>query len=290
MSLLFNTLFSMKKLLLLLLILPTVIPTTALANITYYNTNIATKTKKIVFNNTSFNYQDYNNVLQAHVSDRGLVNYQQLQANRQKLDRFNQSLARVNSETYNSWSDQEKLAFLINAYNSFTLQSIIDQNPLKKSIRDIPGVWRRRKFAIVGREKSLDNIEHDIIRKDFNEPRIHMALVCAAMSCPILRNEAYTSEKLDVQLDDQTKKFITSDRGFKIDRKQKIVYLSSIFKWYGQDWIASYGTENKFTGSKKERAVLNFISQYLNSQDRQYLEEGQYKISYLNYDWSLNKQ
>ncbi len=219
-----------------------------------------------------------------------MVNYQQLQANRQKLDRFNQSLARVNSENYNSWSDREKLAFLINAYNSFTLQSIIDQNPLKKSIRDIPGVWRRRKFAIAELEKTLDNIEHDIIRKDFNEPRIHMALVCAAMSCPILRNEAYTSEKLDVQLDDQTKKFITSDRGFKIDRKQKIVYLSSIFKWYGQDWIASYGIENKFTGSKKEKAVLNFISQYLNPQDRQYLEEGQYKISYLNYDWSLNKQ
>ena len=290
MSLLFNTLFSMKKLLLLLLILPTVIPTTALANIVYYNTSVANKTKKIVFNNTSFNYQDYNNVLQAHVSDRGLVNYQQLQANRQKLDRFNQSLARVNSETYNSWSDREKLAFLINAYNSFTLQSIIDQNPLKKSIRDIPGVWRRRKFAIAGLEKTLDNIEHDIIRKDFNEPRIHMALVCAAMSCPILRNEAYTSEKLDIQLDDQIRKFITSSQGFKIDRKQNIIYLSSIFKWYGQDWIASYGIENKFTGSKKEKAVLNFISQYLNSQDRQYLEQGNYKISYLNYDWSLNKQ
>ena len=145
-----------------MLILPTVIPTTVLAHIIYYNTNIATKTKKIVFNNTSFNYQDYNNVLQAHVSDRRLVNYQQLQANRQKLDQFNQSLARVNPETYNSWSDREKLAFLINAYNSFTLQSIIDQNPLKKSIRDIHGVWKKRKFKIAGLEKTLDNIEHDI--------------------------------------------------------------------------------------------------------------------------------
>ena len=125
-----------------------------------------------------------------------MVNYQELQANRQKLDQFNQSLARVNPETYKSWSDQEKLAFLLNAYNSLTLQSIIDQNPLKKSIRNIPGVWKRRKFKIAGMEKTLDNIEHDIIRKDFNEPRIHMALVCAAMSCPILRNEAYTSEKL----------------------------------------------------------------------------------------------
>ncbi len=117
-----------------------------------------------------------------------------------------------------------------------------------------------------------------------------MALVCAAMSCPILRNKAYTPEKLDLQLDDQVRKFITSSQGFKIDRDRKIVYLSSIFKWYGKDWIASYGIENKFTGSKKETAVLNFISQYLNSQDRQYLEQGKYKISYLNYDWSLNQQ
>ena len=280
----------MKKLLLLLFILPTVISTTALANIIPNKTNISTKTREIVFNNTSFNYQDYNNVLQTYVGDRGLVNYQELQANRQKLDQFNQSLSRVNTETYKSWSDQEKLAFLLNAYNSLTLQSIIDQNPLKKSIRNIPGVWKRRKFKIAGMEKTLDNIEHDIIRKDFNDPRIHMALVCAAMSCPILRNEAYSAEELDLQLDDQTRKFINSSQGFKIDRERKKVYVSSIFKWYGQDWIASYGTENKFTGSKKQKAVLNFISQYLNPQDRQYLEQGKYKISYLDYDWSLNKQ
>ena len=280
----------MKKLLLLLLILPTVTPTTTLANIIPHQANISTNTKKIVFDNTSFNYQTYNHVLQTYVSDRGLVNYQQLQTNRQQLDQFNQSLATVTTETYNSWSETEKLAFLLNAYNSFTLQSIIDQNPLKNSIRDISGVWKGRKFVITGSAKTLDNIEHDIIRKDFNEPRIHMALVCAAMSCPILRNEAYTAEELDAQLDDQTRKFITSPQGFKIDREQKIVYLSSIFKWYGQDWLPNYGTENKFTGSKKEKAVLNFISQYLNSQDRQYLEQGKYKISYLNYDWSLNKQ
>ena len=280
----------MKKLLLLLLILPAVIPTTALANIISQETNITTVTKKIVFNNTSFNYQNYNSVLRTYVSDRGLVNYQQLQANRQELDKFNQSFAMVSPETYNSWSEQEKLAFLINAYNSFTLQSIIEQNPLKKSIRDIPGVWKRRKFAIAGMEKTLDNIEHDIIREEFNEPRIHMALVCAAMSCPILRNEAYTAEELDAQLDDQTRKFITSSQGFKIDREQNIVYLSSIFKWFGKDWIANYEIENKFNGSKKEKAVLNFIGQYLDSQDLQYLERGKYKISYLKYDWSLNKQ
>ena len=280
----------MPKLLLLLLLLSPLISTRALANIVNQKKNTSTQTQNIVLNNKSFNYQTYDNILKQYVSDRGLVNYQELQLNRQELDQFNQTLGSVNSQTYNNWSNPEKLAFLINAYNSLTLQSIIDQNPLKKSIRDIPGVWKRRQFAIAGVAKTLDNIEHDIIRKEFNEPRIHMALVCAAMSCPILRNQAYNPENLDRQLDDQTRKFITSSQGFKIDRQQNIVYLSSIFKWYGQDWISSYGTETQFTGSKKEKAVLNFISQYLNTQERQYLEQGQYKISYLKYDWSLNKQ
>ena len=280
----------MPKLLSFLLLLSPLIPTIALANIVTQNKPIIIKNQNIASNNQSFNYQIYDKILQQYVSDHGLVNYQKLQSNRQKLDQFNQSLAVVNSQTYNNWTETEKLAFLINAYNSFTLESIIDQNPLKKSIRDIPGVWQRRKFAIAGLTKTLDNIEHEIIRKEFNEPRIHMTLVCAAMSCPILRNEAYTSEKLNSQLDNQTRKFINSAQGFRIDRQQKIVYLSSIFKWYGQDWIPNYSAENKFTGSKKEKAVLNFISQYLDNQDSQYLEQGQYQISYLKYDWSLNKQ
>lgn len=280
----------MKKILLLLLFLPTIIPSTGLAQVINPAANTIPNNSNVLLAQNSFNYQTYNNVLKTYVSDRGLVNYQKLQTNRQQLDQFNQSLAKVNTTTYDSWSEPEKLAFLMNAYNSFTLQSIIDQSPLKKSIRDISGVWKRRKFAIAGRSKTLDNIEHDIIRKEFNEPRIHMALVCAAMSCPILRNEAYTAENLDSQLDDQTIKFINSSQGFRIDRDKKVVYLSSIFKWYGQDWIPNYGIDNKFAGNRKEKAVLNFISQYLSSQDRQYLEQGNYKVSYLNYDWSLNKQ
>lgn len=240
--------------------------------------------------NEPFNYQDYALVLGTYVNERGLVNYSALKANRQLLDRFNQSLAKVEANTYKSWSKSEKLAFLINAYNAFTLQSIIDQEPLKKSIRDIPGVWKSRKFQVASSSKTLDNIEHDTIRKDFDEPRIHAALVCAAMSCPPLRNEPYLAKQLDQQLDDQVNDFIANSQGFRIDRQNNKVYLSSIFKWYGKDWINSYGVESKFSGSKKEKAVLNFLSNYLSLEERQYIEDGQYKVSYLNYDWSLNKQ
>lgn len=246
--------------------------------------------KVSIANVEPFNYQDYALVLSNYVNDKGLVNYSELQANRQILDRFNQSLALVDANTYKSWSEPEQLAFLINAYNSLTLQSIIDQEPLVKSIRDIPGVWKSRKFQVAGSSNTLDNIEHDTIRKYFNEPRIHAALVCAAMSCPPLRNEPYVRERLDEQLDDQVNNFINSPHGFRIDRQAKKVYLSSIFKWYGKDWIDTYSIKDKFAGSQKEKAVLNFLSNYLSPQERQYLEEGQYKVTYLNYDWSLNKQ
>ena len=238
----------------------------------------------------SFNYEDYAAVLTTYVSPGGLVNYDRLQANRQQLDRFNTALAAVTLSTYSSWHEKEQIAFWINAYNAFTLQSIVDQNPLKKSIRDIPGVWKRRKFTIAGQSKTLDNIEHDTLRVDFNEPRIHVALVCAAISCPPLLNEPYTAANLDAQLDDQVRKFINSPHGFRIDLKEGRVYLSSIFKWYGKDWKQSYSVEDKFTGNASERAVLNFISNYLSPQEREYLAKGNYRIRYLDYDWSLNQQ
>jgi hypothetical protein len=235
-------------------------------------------------------YTDYANILRNYVNDKGLVNYQALQTNAMPLKAFNAALGKVDSATYQSWTEADRLAFLINAYNSFTLESIIDQKPLKKSIRDIFGVWNGRKFELASQSKTLDNIEHQTIRKEFNEPRIHMALVCAAISCPLLRQEPYTGEKLEVQLDEQTQRFLSSPQGLRIDRDRNRVYLSSIFKWFGEDWQKSYAVADQFTGSQTERAVLNFVSNYVSEADRAYLRQGQYKINYLDYNWSLNIQ
>ena len=238
-----------------------------------------------------FSYDDYRATLATYVAEDGKVNYEQLQQNRQGLDRFNALLAAVTPETYQGWSQAEQLAFWMNAYNALTLQSIIDQQPLKKSIRDIPGVWKLRQFDVAQGKKTLDNIEHDTIRPEFNEPRIHAALVCAAMSCPPLRNEPYEAQELEAQLESQVQTFVDNpETGFKIDRDAKQVYLSKIFDWYGDDWKQAYSIKDKFAGSDKERAVLNFISNYLKPEDKTYLEQGDYKISYLDYDWALNKQ
>jgi hypothetical protein len=238
----------------------------------------------------TFDYQDYADVLRTYVNDLGLVNYSGLQANREQLDRFNQSLGAVTPQTYSSWSEMEQIAFLINAYNAFTLQSIIDQNPLKESIKDISGVWNRREFSLAGETRTLNNIEHDLLRKNFNEPRIHVALVCAAMSCPTLLNKPYLSATLNTQLGAQTARFATSPQGFSLDRKEQKVYLSSIFKWYGQDFEQTYGIEDKFRGNSQQQAVLNYLSPALDSGSQMFLEQGDYDVKYLDYDWSLNKQ
>ena len=235
-------------------------------------------------------YALYNDVLSTYVDDAGWVNYADLQQSRQQLDTFNNGLAEVDDATLAGWSEAEQIAFWINAYNSVTLKSIIDQTPIKPSIKDITGVWRLRKHPINETEKTLNNIEHDVLRVDFDEPRLHAAIVCAAISCPPLRNEAFNGENLDAQLDEQVVQWFARPDGVTIDKEAGEVKVSKIFSWFGGDWIPSYGVDTGFTGSKEERAVLNFISNYVSEEDRAYLEAGDYKLSYFDYDWALNNQ
>ncbi|MEL6881655.1 MAG: DUF547 domain-containing protein [Cyanobacteria bacterium J06607_10] len=229
-------------------------------------------------------------VLSTHVDEQGLVSYAELQANREQLDAYNASIQLIDQATYDSWREEEQIALLINAYNSLTLKSIIDESPIKDSIKDITGVWRFKRHGLLQGQQTLNNIEHDILREDFNEPRIHAALVCAAISCPYLRQEPFTGEDLDAQLDDQVRIFISRPEAFEIDRANNEVKLSAIFDWFGGDWVASYGTDDGFAGNEGERAVLNFISGYLNEADSDFLQAGGYDISYSDYDWSLNRQ
>ncbi|MEO0409965.1 MAG: DUF547 domain-containing protein [Cyanobacteria bacterium P01_A01_bin.135] len=236
-----------------------------------------------------YQLDEYAQILDTYVDSKGLVDYEGLQANRQQLDRVVASFGAVTPETYATWSDPEKIAFLINAYNVFTLQSIIDQQPLKSSIRDIPGVWRVRKFDIAGDEQTLDTIEHGVLRKEFDEPRIHAALVCAAISCPPLRSEPFRGEQLDAQLDDQVNQWLEGEHGLKVDEQGDRVAISSIFEWFGEDWVPQYGND-QFPGNDKEKAVLSFISDYVSPETKAYLEQGGYDVTYLDYDWSLNDQ
>lgn len=252
--------------------------------------------------NEAFNYDNYAEVLKSYVDNKGMVNYKQLKANRAKLDSFARELSRLDAQTYIKWSNKDKIAFWINAYNGLTLTAIIDNYPIKSSffrsriypknsIRQISGVWDKKKFNVMGKNRTLEHIEHDILRKQFEEPGIHVAMVCAAMGCPPLRNKPYVGDRLEEQFDDQTRRFLSDPKKFNIDREGGKVSLSPIFKWFGSDFISKYGLEKTLPRlSKSETAVINYLSRIPEEGDRDYLVKGNFKIKYLSYDWSLNEQ
>ena len=247
-------------------------------------------------------YQHFAAALEQYVDDTGLVYYHGLKANPQELKAFVTQLDQLDRIVYGQWNDQEKIAFWINVYNALTLQAIIDNYPIqasfwksaiypKNSIRQIGGVWDELQFGVMGKKMTLDDIEHIVLRTEFNEPRIHIALVCAAIGCPPLRNEPYSGERLDAQLNDQARKFLNNPIKFHLNTQTATVALSPIFKWFGADFVKTYGTDKKFSDhSNAERAVLNFISAYLDDGDLSYLTTGAYSIEYLDYDWSLNER
>jgi hypothetical protein len=244
----------------------------------------------------------YAETLMTFVDDRGMVDYEGLKRNPETLDTYLKYLATVPEQTIEKWSDADKIAFWINTYNALTLKAILNHYPIKSSffrslkypknsIRQISGVWKKLKFTVHNRPMTLEHIEHKILRAQFNEPRIHVALVCAAKGCPPLRIEPYTGQSLDWQLDDQTVTFLAKQDKFKIDRKKGIVYLSSIFKWFGKDFVATYApTTNAGDLNQTLSAVMNYLATHVDALFRPYLYKGQYEVKYLKYDWSLNEQ
>jgi hypothetical protein len=207
----------------------------------------------------------------------------------------------VSESDYTNWSPEEKLSFWINAYNAFTIKAIIDNYPIKgsvfsiyprNSIRQINGVWDKLQFRAVGKTVTLEEIEHEILRKQFNEPRIHFAIVCASLGCHDLRNEAYKADIINEQLENAAIIFINNpQKGVEINSATKVVNISKIFKWFGEDFIDGFGKTLLFNDrDTKDRTVLNFITNHLKSyKQKAFLENNRFKISYLDYDWSLNE-
>jgi hypothetical protein len=249
-------------------------------------------------------YATYARVLSSYVDDKGMVQYKALKAGRADLDQFAGWMGSLKAEEFAGWSRGEKVAFWINAYNALTLKLIIDHYPIKadyfksftypkNSIRQISGAWTGKTFPVMGKKLTLDHIEHKILRAEFKEPRIHMALVCAAMSCPRLYNEPFLGSMLDSQFIIQLKDFLGHSGKFRIDRTKREVHLSKIFKWFSEDFVGVYGVgESRLPGKdKEERAVINYIMSHVSDADRAFLAKSkEYDIEYLKYDWSLNEK
>ena len=204
----------------------------------------------------------WNNLLRDHVSNTGRVDYRGMQTDETKLEAY---LATLGKEVPDdSWSRNEALAYWINAYNAFTIKLILNNWPVA-SIRDLKEPWDQRWIELAGKTYSLNQIEHDIIRPTYREPRIHFALVCAAKSCPPLPNEAFTAQNLDQLLTQRTRNFINDEE--RNVTQEEVVRVSPLFDWYGQD----FGD------------VKAYLNKYLVTDIPASKE-----LSFLDYDWSLN--
>lgn len=234
--------------------------------------------RRIGFLSAAYAQEDdsaFDNSLYAEVLTRFVkgakVDYPALKNDPLMLNSYIKQLGDLRPYRLEAMKKEDKLALYINAYNAFTLK-VIAQNYPVKSIRDIPGVWSRIKFSIAGKELTLEDIEHRILRKEFFEPRIHFALVCASKGCPKLESKPFYAAGLDRQLDGAALKFINDKDKVRLDAPGKTLYISSIFKWFGDDFSDP----------------VEFIRSYLSADDSRIIQEG-VKIRYLNYDWSLNE-
>ena len=228
----------------------------------------------------------WSQVLQKVVKKSGntsTVNYKEIKSDPSQLNAYLKTLESVSEEKFSRFSNDEKLAFLINAYNAFTLKLIVDHYPVK-SIKDTGSLfaspWKRKFFHLFGEERHLDNVEHDMIRKWFNEPRIHFAVNCASIGCPALRNEAFTASQLDKQLEEASVDFLSDKTRNRFNPDTKKLELSSIFKWYGSDFPKKFGSLETFLAPRITS----------NPEHQKIIREKKADLSYLDYDWSLNEE
>ena len=225
-----------------------------------------------------FSHALFDQVLQKYVDSQGRVNYTGLKNNPGMLESYLDLLA-VNAPGDKA-TFQTGLAFWINAYNALTIKGVLDHYPTTsvRKIKPFNGFFSRIKFQVGGRSYTLNDIEHDIIRYKFGDPRIHFALVCASLGCPMLENRAFFPETLEKRLDNATANFINNPEKVRLDRETGVLYLSQIFEWFAEDFEDTHDS------------VINFISEYLLEADAAFLKGTAVQIQYLQYDWHLNAQ
>lgn len=233
-----------------------------------------------------FDNSGWNKILKATVTEDGWVDYEAIRKTLSKdLKAYLDVLS--NTSLKELKTDSEKKAFWINAYNALCVQTLIDSGLPK----EVPHAaffgknnFTQRTYSIAGKIRSLDDIEHGILRKEFKDNRVHAALVCGASSCPRLRPEAYIEKDLDRQLDEEVRSWVQvektkdGERKNYLDQKKGFLFVSKIYDWFKED----------FGGN--DEGVLKFIKRYANDSDREFLEKNKVKLSYLTYSWRLNSQ
>lgn len=240
-----------------------------------------------------FDHGEWDSLLREHVRviDGGIatqVDYSAMAADRSVLKAYLGEVAAIPRSTFDSWPLADQLAFLINAYNAWTVEVILSEYPDINSIRDIgfflSSAWNQDFASLFGEPVTLDEIEHDMIRGWglYQEPRIHFAVNCAAIGCPALRAEAFVGEDLEAQLEDSTKKFLADRSRNYFDNGR--MYISSIFDWYEEDFEMGWGGID---------SVSEFLAGYaleldIDTATASKLRSGDMRIRHLRYEWGLN--
>ena len=225
-----------------------------------------------------FDHAKFDQILKTYVDTEGRVDYNGIAAD----NTFDEYMRTLENAKADALSRDGQLAFWINAYNAVTIDKVIKWKP-KKSVREtfVPGVWTGTKFftsrdhTVAGQRLSQDDIEHEILRKRFQDPRIHFAIVCASTGCPPLPQFAYTAENVQNKLADETRKYLNSKRGLQIDYVENTMMLSKLFDWFAGDFESKSGS------------VTNFIKPYLDEKAMAFIDRMP-KVSYIEYDWALN--
>jgi len=216
------------------------------------------------------------------------VNYAKFKKDEGKLDSYLAKLSSVKQEEFKTWDEKQQLSFLINAYNAFTVKLILSKYPNLKSIKDLGGFfsspWKKNFFELFGEKSNLDHLEHDLIRKKFKEPRIHFAVNCASIGCPMLPNEAFLATSIEEQLENGIRRFLSDRSRNRYNDEKDVIELSSIFKWYGSDFEKGYlGFKSISDVAAKYAALLTN-----NPKFQAKVRTGKVKIIFLEYDWKLN--
>jgi len=232
----------------------------------------------------AFDHQAWDALLKKHVvlldgAKASQLRYAGMVQDRPALRGYLEQLSRVRQEQFDGWSRQEQMAFLINAYNAFTVEKILARYPDLRSIWDFGKLFgnpfKDEFFVLLGRRRSLDWIEHEKLRKGYREPRIHYAVNCAAVGCPMLREEAYAASRLDAQLDEQARRFL-SDRSRNRLRQDRLE-VSKIFDWFKEDF------------EPREAYFARYADVLADAPSEQGMIRGMsVPLRFLDYDWSLN--
>ncbi|MCY3682033.1 MAG: DUF547 domain-containing protein [Gemmatimonadetes bacterium] len=236
----------------------------------------------------TFDYAPLNRMLGRVVNEQGRVDYEAVKTDTD-LQAFVDQLAQISPDTHPVIfpSRADSLAFWINAYNACVLAGVSKAYPISSVTEIAPafGFFKTYQFVVGGRQFTLDEIEHEIIRPQFADPRIHAAINCAAVGCPRLLNEAFTPDELDDQLNSVMQDMIRNPIHVQINRETGIVGLSAIFDWFSSDFT-SY-----VQAREAGETVLDYISLFLSKEDTGYLQNHpDLQIVFLDYDWSLNNQ